>query len=163
MSTLIWLQFSVDIDAPVAQVHRLMLDDQGYRYWTASFADGSYYEGSWETGGQLRFLTPPGDGMLAEVVEHRPGEFVSLRHLGHLRQGALDSDSEWARDWQPALENYRFSARGRGTRVEIEQQANAAFADYLRAAWPPALQRLKALCEGRHNAQPADVSAINPD
>lgn len=143
------LRFSIDIDAPVALVHQLMLDDQGYRYWTECFADGSYYEGSWATGGQLRFLTPQGDGMLAEVVEHRPGEFVSLRHLGHLRQGVLDTDSEWARDWQPALENYRFSALGQGTRVEIEQEANEAFAHYLNTAWPPALQRLKSLCEGR--------------
>ncbi len=147
MSTTRRIQFSIDIAAPVAQVYRLMLDPQNYREWTRPFAEGCYFEGSWQEGEQIRFLAPGGDGMLSEIAVNRPGEFVSIRHLGCIYKGVADTDSDAARSWAQAYENYSFITHGSGTRLVIDQDANAEFEQYLTEAWPRALELLKALCE----------------
>ena len=141
------IEFSADIAAPVAIVFRLMLDPQGYRDWTAPFAEGSHYVGRWQQGEKILFLSPSGDGMVSEIAEHRPDAYVSIRHLGYLVQGAEDTQSEAVRAWAPAYENYRFMATPAGTRLVIEQDATPEFKAYLAEAWPKALQRLQALCE----------------
>ncbi len=73
------IQVSADIAAPVARVFQIMLDPDGYRDWTSTFAEGSYYEGSWRQGEKIKFLGPSGGGMLAEVAELRTNEFHQRR------------------------------------------------------------------------------------
>ena len=69
------LRFSTLIQAPPGRVWQLMLAPDSYRDWTAAFMEGSRYEGSWEQGQRIRFLSPAGEGMVAEIAENRPGEF----------------------------------------------------------------------------------------
>ncbi|HSP92676.1 MAG TPA: hypothetical protein VLN08_17305 [Vicinamibacterales bacterium] len=56
------LQFAIDIRASRQTVWDTMLALDTYRVWTAEFAEGSYYEGSWEQGARIRFLVPSGPG-----------------------------------------------------------------------------------------------------
>ncbi|HEY0844216.1 MAG TPA: SRPBCC domain-containing protein [Noviherbaspirillum sp.] len=147
MSNLKRIQFSIDIAAPASTVYALMLAPDTYRDWTAAFAEGAYYEGSWETGQRIRFLAPSGDGMVAEIAENRPDEFVSIRHLGYITKGVDDIDSEASRAWAPAYENYTFTPTSEGTRLVVDQDVTPEFEAYLAEAWPKALQRLKVLCE----------------
>jgi hypothetical protein len=141
------LQFSIDIAAPTATVFCLMLDSDAYRDWSSAFAQGSYYEGSWQQGQQIRFMSPSGDGMVSVIAEHRKDQFISIRHLGLIAQGVEDTDSPAARAWAPAYENYSFIPTATGTRVVIDQDVTAEFEQYIVDAWPKALARLKALCE----------------
>lgn len=141
------LQFSIDIAAPAATVFRVMLDADAYRDWSSAFAEGSYYEGSWQQGQQIRFMAPSGDGMVSEIAERRQDQFVSIRHLGLIANGVVDTDSPAARAWAPAYENYSFIPTPAGTRVVIDQDVTAEFEQYIADAWPKALARLKALCE----------------
>jgi len=141
------LFFAVDVAAPPALVCERMLDPEHYRDWTSAFCEDSHYAGRWHEGERIRFLGPDGDGMLSEVAECRPGEYTSLRHLGLIAAGREDIDSEPARAWTGARENYRFVPTPGGTRVEVEQDVTAQYESYLAEAWPRALQRLKALCE----------------
>ena len=141
------LQFSIDIAAPAATVFRVMLDAHAYRDWSSAFAQGSYYEGSWQQGQKIRFMAPSGDGMVSEIAEHRQDQFVSIRHLGLIANGVVDTDSPAARAWAPAYENYSFMPTATGTRVVIDQDVTAEFEQYIADAWPKALARLKVLCE----------------
>lgn len=142
------LNFSTQINAPRRQVWEVMLAPDSYRSWTAPFHEGSYYEGSWEKGQRVRFLTPGGQmGMVAEVVENRPGEFVSLRHIGMIKDGAEDFDSAEAKAWFPAYENYRFADRAGGTEVQVEMDSTPEYEQFMRDTWPRALAELKKLCE----------------
>ncbi len=141
------LQFTITIAAPVARVWELMLGPESYKDWTSAFAEGSYYEGAWAQGARIRFLSPSGDGMVAEIVECRPHAFISVRHLGHIVQGVEDYDSPAVRAWAPAYENYSFKAVPGGTELLIDQDISAEYEQYIREAWPRALQRLKVLCE----------------
>ena len=147
MSQLIKLRFGETIAAPPARVHARMLALEDYERWTAAFCEGSTYEGSWEPGATIRFLSPTGDGMVSEIVENRPGAFVSIRHRGVIDRGVEDTSSEAIRTWAGALENYTFEPIAGGTRLTVELDTLSEYAEMMREAWPKALALLKQLCE----------------
>jgi len=141
------LQFDIAIAAPVARVWDCMFDPLAYRDWTRAFAEGSYFEGSWDAGRRLRFLDPRGFGMEAVVDERREHELLSLRLVGEIRDGRPITDSPLHQ--APARERYVFSAApAGGTRLAVHLQSwDDGFTDFLQATWPQALQRLKTLAE----------------
>jgi uncharacterized protein YndB with AHSA1/START domain len=144
------LDFRIDIAAPVARVWDCMFDAMAYRDWTRAFAEGSYFEGSWETGRRLRFLDPRGFGMEAVVDENRPHEMLSLRLVGEIKEGRPVTDSRLHET--PAHERYIFSTTpGGGTHLAVHLQSwDDGFTDFLNDTWPRALARLKALSESTH-------------
>ena len=141
------LQFSIDIRASRQAVWDTMLARESYRAWTAAFAEGSYYEGSWEEGARMRFLGPSGGGMVAEVAAYRAPEFLSLKHLGFVKDGVEDTESEMVRSWTPAFENYSLSSAGLTTHLQIDIDVAPEWEEDMTTAWPKALATLKRLCE----------------
>lgn len=141
------LHFEVFIAAPVASVFNAMLTQDTYRDWTSAFCEGSYYEGLWQAGEKIKFMSPSGEGMVSEIVEHRPNEFTSIRHLGTIANGVEDTSSAAVRAWAPAYENYTFAAEGGGTRITVEQDIMDEYLVFMSDVWPKALQRLKIICE----------------
>lgn len=141
------MTFTVHIQAPRERVWNTMLDADSYREWTRPFMEGSYYEGSWDEGATIRFLSPTGDGMLATIERNQPHEFISIRHLGFVAQGKDDTTSEAVTSWAPAHENYRFEAVGGGTQVTVEQDMMDDYVAMMEVAWPKALEALRRLCE----------------
>lgn len=93
------IQFSEVIAAPPSRVFALMTGAESYRLWTSAFLEGSYFEGSWSPGARIRFLSPSGDGMVAEIAENRPDEYISTRHLGFIANGVEDTRSDAVRAW----------------------------------------------------------------
>lgn len=141
------LRFTATIKAPAGVVWRHVTDPESYRRWASAFADGSCFEGSWEPGAQIRFLSPSGDGMVSEIAECRTDEFISIRHLGFIANGVEDTTSEAIRAWAPAYENYTFSPTTEGTTMVVEQDVAAEWEEHLAQAWPKALGILKELSE----------------
>lgn len=158
MSALKRIQFSITISAPVSTVYELMIAPDTYRDWTSAFAEGSRYEGSWDKGQRICFLANSEGGMVSEIAENRPNEFISVKHLGYIVDGKEDTESEAIRAWAPAYENYTFQAVPEGTRLIIDQDATAEFESYLVEAWPKALKRLKVLCEMAGDKRTPDSS-----
>lgn len=141
------LRFESTIHAARATVWETMLGPETYRRWTAAFSEGSYYEGSWETGARIRFLAPDGNGMLSVIAESRPCEFLSIQHLGMIKDGIEDTTSDAVKAWAGAFENYSFSDSGTATRLEVTIDVTPDFEDYMNRTWPKALAALKDLCE----------------
>ena len=147
MSQVKRIQFTAVIEAPPARVYQLITDPEANRNWTSAFTEGSHFEGSWAQGERIRFLSPTGDGMVSEIAENRPNEFISVRHLGYITAGREDTDSEAVRAWAPAYENYTLAPHPQGTLMTVDQDVTADFEAYMNQAWPKALARLKALAE----------------
>ena len=141
------LRYSITIQAPREAVWAAMLGPDTYRAWTAPFCEGSYYEGSWNTGDRIRFLAPNGDGMVSVIAESRPPEFVSIKHLGFVKDGVEDTTSEAAAAWAPAFENYAFAEANGATDVTVELQMPPDLEAYMDETWPTALAKLKSICE----------------
>lgn len=138
---------SIEIAASPAVVYRMLVGPRSYGVWTSAFGEGLFFDGSWRAGERMRFLTPEGHGVVSEVAENRPGEFLSLRHIGFIGDdGVEDTGSEAILAWAPAYENFSFTPTPQGTRLTVDQDIIDAF-DAMPRVWPAALDRLKALCE----------------
>jgi hypothetical protein len=142
------IQFTTTINAPVPTVWRFMIGPDSYKRWASAFAEGTYFEGSWEQGAKIKFLSPPsGDGMVAEIAQNRKNEFISIRHLGLISNGVEDTTSESVRAWAPAYENYTFISIAEGTKLVIDMEVFGDWEQYMNEAWPKALALLKQLSE----------------
>lgn len=148
------LHFSITINAPKEKVWHTMIDDKPYREWTAAFNPGSYYKGDWSKGSKILFLGPDpktGEegGMVSRIAENKPYEFISIEHLGIVKNGVEDTTSEEARKWAPAFENYTFKEKGGATEVLVEMDIEDENKKMFEEMWPKALQKLKEIAEKR--------------
>jgi hypothetical protein len=145
--------YSVVIDAPKEKVWDIMLQDATYRQWTEPFSPGSYFEGRWDQGADIRFLTKNEkgllDGMISRIRENRPYDFVSIEHIGMVRDGVDDMSSDEIKKWAGAREEYTFRSADGKTEVGVDIDVDDAWADMFKTMWPAALDKLKALAEGR--------------
>lgn len=143
------LLFRTEIKAPRQQVWDTLFTQETYRLWTSPFSEGSCFEGSWEEGEGIRFLDGSGNGLAAAIVECRTGEYVSVKHLGDLKEGVLDEASAQLRAAEPLYENYLLTdvEAGQGTDLAVEMDVTSELEPIMNELWPQALTRLKQLCE----------------
>lgn len=145
------LHFSIDIAAPKEKVWNTMLGEQSYRQWTEAFASGSHYEGSWDEGDKILFLAPDEEGkmggMVSRIKENREHEFISIEHIGVIHDGVEDTESEEARKWAPAFENYTFTEKDGKTTVAVDMDIDKGYEEMFNEMWPKALEKLKKLAE----------------
>ncbi|KJD31347.1 tungsten formylmethanofuran dehydrogenase [Tamlana nanhaiensis] len=146
--------FKKDINAPAAKVYTTMLgldNIETYNQWTAAFNPTSTYEGTWEKGSKMLFVGTDENGkkggMISEIAENIPNQFISIRHYG-----ILDGDNEITEgpnveQWAGGLENYAFSENNGITTVTIETDTIEDYQDYFNTTWPKALDKLKAISE----------------
>lgn len=141
------LHFESEIHAPRKKVWTTMLAPDTYRGWTRVFAEGSYYEGSWEKGATIRFLGPSGDGMFSRIVDSRENEYVLIEHLGMLKDGKEDRDNPYTQAWAGAHEVYTLSEKGGVTTVEVDVDVAEEMEADFSQMWSKALAELRSLCE----------------
>jgi hypothetical protein len=145
------LHYSILINAPKKKVWETMLNDKTYREWTKAFHEGSYFEGNWEKGSEMRFLGPDAggelQGMYSKIKENIPYQYISIQHLGAIRNGKIDTTSEEVKKWAPALENYTFEEKGEHTELIIEMDIAAEYKEEFDKMWARALKLLKQQCE----------------
>ncbi len=146
------IQYSVVINAPREKVWNTMLSDETYRAWTMPFHPGSYFKGDWSEGSKILFIGPDEEsddemGMVSRIAENRLHEFVSIEHLGIYKNGVEDTESEEAKKWTPAFENYAFIDKDGGTEVQVEIDVVDEYKEMFEDMWPKALQILKELSE----------------
>jgi uncharacterized protein YndB with AHSA1/START domain len=148
--------YSTQIDAPVEIVWETMLDDATYRQWTSVFSPGSYFEGSWMTGSEIRFLGEDDGsvgGMVAVIREHRPHEFVSIEYRGQILDGVEDTTSDDARKVAGTHENYSFAESDGITTVSVDIDVQEEWSEDFAELWPQALDTLRELAEAEAAAR----------
>jgi uncharacterized protein YndB with AHSA1/START domain len=145
------LTYNIDIKAPAREVQEIMVAHDTYRKWTAAFNPTSTFEGSWEKGSKIYFIGegPEGKkgGMIAEIAENKPGEFISIRHYGMIDGDKEITDGPEVEAWQNSFENYYFSEQDGHTHLRITVDSDEKYQDHFDEAWPKALAILKSLCE----------------
>ncbi|RPI70829.1 MAG: SRPBCC domain-containing protein [Ignavibacteriales bacterium] len=144
------LHFNIEINAPKEKVWHTMLDDKTYRLWTEPFMVGSYFKGDWNKGSKILFLAPGEkgeEGMVSRIKENKKYEFISIEHLGIVKDGKEDTTSDAIKGWAGALENYTFKEKDGNTEILVDLDSNEEFADMFNGMWPKALQKLKELAE----------------
>jgi hypothetical protein len=133
----------------------MLLDKGSYRAWTAPFiegieAEGSDYIGDWNEGSKILFVSSGKQGtmgMVARIKESRPFDFISIEHVGIVKNGVEDTTSDEVKRWTPAFENYTFTEKDGGTEVSVDIDVADEFKTMFQEKWPKALQKLKELAE----------------
>jgi uncharacterized protein YndB with AHSA1/START domain len=142
------LHFTTSINASKENVWKTLWEDANYRKWTAAFTEGSYaVTDNWKEGSEVKFLDPKGSGMVSRVAANRPNEFMSFEHLGEVKDGVEDRDSEKVKEWAGATENYTLKETGGVTTLDIDMDMADEYKDMFTQMWPKALEKVKALAE----------------
>lgn len=149
------LHETIFIQAPKEKVWDTMLEKETYGKWTQPFSPDpsseSRWEGSWEKGSKILFIGTDQDGsemgMVSYIAENRPYEFMSIKHTGIYKDGVEDTESEEAKSWAPAYENYTLTSKDGGTELSIDMDIMEEYLPMFKEIWPKALQKLKELSE----------------
>ena len=141
------LTYSITIDASREKVWHALFDDEPFRKWSSVFAEGSHFVGDWSEDSEIRFLTEDNDGMVSMIDANRPHAFMSIRHIGYIRQGVEDTTSDEVKSWTPAFENYMLKDAEGGTHLTVETDTFNDFVEYFNETWPKALLVVKEVAE----------------
>ncbi|MFC0779889.1 SRPBCC domain-containing protein [Flavobacterium sp. HJSW_4] len=148
------LQFKKEINASAQKVYETMLglkDKATYEYWVATFNPTSTYEGSWEKGSKIRFVGTDENGkkagMVSEIAENKPANFVSIRHYGFLDGDTEVTTGEQVEKWAGGHENYTFEEKNGVTTVTVEMDTIDEYLDYFNTTYPKAMDKLKEISE----------------
>lgn len=142
------LHFSTYIHASREKVWDTMLNKDTYGKWVKAFEPGSRYEGSWEEGSEIQFLAADSHmGMVSRIKESRKSEFVSIEHLGMVKDGVVDTTSDEAKKWAHSFENYTLKEVDGGTELSVSLDVMPEYKSMFEQSWPEALTLLKELAE----------------
>lgn len=141
------LKFNATINAPAEKVWDVLWGDNTYSKWTAVFSEGSKAETDWKKGSKVLFGDGKGSGMVSEIADNIPHEYMSFRHLGMITDGVEDTTSEKIKGWAGAMENYTLKESDGKTELQVDLDMNDEYKDYFKDTFPKALQAVKELSE----------------
>jgi len=142
------INFTTNINAPREKVWKVLWDDESYRKWTSVFHEGSHAKTeNWKEGSKVLFLGPDGDGMVSRVASNKPNKFMSFEHLGVVKGGVEDIESESVKEWAGAKENYTLTDENGKTKLVVDLESADEFKDYFAKTFPVALEKVKELAE----------------
>lgn len=141
------LVFSTSITATPEKVWNILWTDASYRKWTAAFMEGSYAVTDWKEGSKVLFLDGKGMGMVSRIAVNRPNEYMSIEHLGEVKDGVEDTTSDRVKAWAGAHENYTLKKNNDQTELTIDMDITEEFKEMFAQIWPKALANVKQLSE----------------
>ena len=139
--------FSISVNASREKIWDVLWSDGSYRQWTSVFAEGSRAETDWKKGSKVLFHDGKGDGMVSTIIENIPNEFMSIKHLGEVKNGIEDTASEKVKQWAGAMENYTLTEVDGKTELNVDMDIAEEYKDYFLTTWPKALEKIKELAE----------------
>lgn len=142
------LEYKIHINAPKQKVWKTMIQRGTYEQWVAASWPGSSYEGKWNEGEKIKFVSKNGSGTLALIEVFKPYDYISAKHIAALLEGGReDYDSDIAKGWIGTMESYTFNERNGETDLTVEIKTNPAWQKMFDDGWPNALKKLKEICE----------------
>lgn len=82
------IEFKTEINASAEKVWDVLFGKDTYPKWTVAFAENSSVETDWQKGSKAIFGDGTGNGMLAVIEDNIPNKFMSIKHLGEVKDGS---------------------------------------------------------------------------
>jgi len=142
--------WSINIEAPRERMWQTLWEDETYRQWTSAFSETSYAVTDWKEGSKVLFLDGDGNGMVSRVAVHRPNEYMSIQHLGEVKNGVEDTTSDSVKEWAGVHEIYTLTEaedEEEGMTLTVELDLDEKHESMFDIMWPKALNKLKDLAE----------------
>jgi len=141
------LDFNIDINAPREKVWNILWNDSTYPQWTSPFSPESRVKTDWKKGSKALFHDGTDNGMVATIADNIPNEYMSIKHLGMLKDGKEDMEEAQREGWTGAMENYTLASTNGRTQLHIEVDTLEKHLDFFTKVWPKALEKVKQLAE----------------
>jgi uncharacterized protein YndB with AHSA1/START domain len=147
------LHQSITINANKQKVWYTITNKQKYELWTTVFNPGSTFEGQWEQGQKMKFLGPDekgnvNSGLVSQIWELKIFEYISIKHLGLVKDGVEDFDSEEAKKWTPAFENYTLVEKDtETTEFVVDMDVVEDYFGEMEKMWQKGIVELKKIAE----------------
>jgi hypothetical protein len=141
------LQFKIIIDAPKEIVWNILIGKDTYPIWSAVFCEGSKVETDWQVGSKALFLDNTNSGMVSVIAENIPYSSLSIKHVGEVRNGVEDTESEAVKSWAGSNETYTLKDLHNNTLWNVELDVPTDFIVYMNDLWPKAQQKVKEMAE----------------
>jgi uncharacterized protein YndB with AHSA1/START domain len=141
------LTYNSVINADPKIVWTVLWGTDTYPVWTQPFCEGSQMQGELTPGSKILFTDAKGSGMVSRVEELVPGEYISFQHLGELKNGVEDTESEQVKGWAGAHENYTLKGENDKTHLTVDIDIADEYKDYFIKTWPQAMEKIKELSE----------------
>ena len=142
-------QFKITIAAPKEIVWDALWQDETYREWTSAFSEGSHAITDWKKGSKVHFLDGNGQGMFSRIADRRDNDFMSIQHLGLVKDGQEVADSQESEEWQ-GYENYTLTEDDGKTEVVVDLSYGNQSDDIIKMfaeIFPKALAKLREIAE----------------
>ncbi|RYY71416.1 MAG: SRPBCC domain-containing protein [Chitinophagaceae bacterium] len=139
--------YRAEIKAPREKVWDILWGKDSYPKWTAAFSENSNVITDWEEGSKAIFTDGSGNGMVARIAEKRVPEYLSIQHMGMLKDGKEIMEGPEVEGWAGAEENYTLKEENGITLLDIDIDVNENWKEYFDKTWPTALAKLKELSE----------------
>jgi hypothetical protein len=146
------LEFKIIIDAPREVVWNILIGIDTYPVWTSVFCEGSKVETDWKVGSKALFLDGNNSGMVSVIAENNPYSFLSIKHIGEVKNGIEDTEGEQVKSWAGCHENYTLKDLHNSTLWIVEMDVTPEFAVYMKDLWPKAQQKVKEMAEATNEA-----------
>jgi hypothetical protein len=104
-------------------------------------------ESDWQIGGRTLFLGSEGNGMVSTIDQLKENEIMSFKHLGMIKDGIEDLESEEVKKWVGSLETYTLENVEEKTKLSIELDIDESHREYFMEVFPKALGLVKELSE----------------
>ena len=104
-------------------------------------------ESDFKVGGRTLFLGSEGNGMVSTIDQMIENKIMSFKHLGMIKDGIEDFESEEVKKWSGLLETYILESSENKTILSVEMDLADDYKDYFMEAFPKALNIVKELSE----------------
>jgi len=136
------IKFKTTINASKEKVWDVLFGVESYPKWTAVFTEGSQVETDWKKGSRAVFGNGTGNGMIAVIHENIPNQFLSIKHIGEIKDG-----KEALHNWGESFENYTLNETDNQTELLIDIDIVEDWAECFQETWPKALAKVKEIAE----------------
>ncbi|MEQ1066651.1 SRPBCC domain-containing protein [Acinetobacter sp. XH1741] len=144
METLI---YEVEIEAPIEKVWDILWNSETYNAWTKFFAPSSSMHTDWQVGGKTYFLDGEGNGMVSTIDEMKKPEILIFKHLGMIKDGKEDLESEEVKVWSGSLEKYYLSQKNGVTILKVEIATLPEYIGMLKSGFVQGFEAVKYIAE----------------
>jgi len=142
------LKYQIEVNASAEKIWDVLWNEKSYSQWTHFFSPGSRMATDWQIGGKTYF-TDSGkkNGMVSTIAKIEKPKLLIFKHLGEIRDGVEDIESESVKAWNGALEGYYLEQKDHKTTLKIEVDADQSFKEMMDGGFRKGLEIIKQLSE----------------
>ena len=106
------LSYDIIINAPKQKIWDVLWTPETYSEWTKYFNPKSIsiMKSDWQVGGKTYFTNTEGEGMVSTIDSLEKPDQIVFKHLGMIKEGKEDLESEEVKGWSGSLEKYFLTA-----------------------------------------------------